>query len=86
VLLRFHERADSLLVSGLLVTGNELAGKPAIVDAPVGSGHVLLFSIRPFWRWQTQGSFALALNAMANWNHLDPETPKKGGAVAASGQ
>ena len=63
VLLRFHERADSLLVSGLLVTGNELAGKPAIVDAPVGSGHVLLFSIRPFWRWQTQVSFALALNA-----------------------
>ena len=86
VLLRFHERADSLLVSGLLVSGNELAGKPAIVDAPVGSGHVLLFSIRPFWRWQTQGSFALALNAMANWNHLDPETPRKGGAVAAGAQ
>ena len=86
VILRFHERADSLLVSGLLVSGDELAGKPAIVDAPLGSGHVLLFSIRPFWRWETQGSFALALNAMVHWNHLDPEPAKKGGTVAAAGQ
>jgi hypothetical protein len=22
------------------------------------------------WRWQTQGTFALVLNAMAHWNHL----------------
>jgi hypothetical protein len=70
VILRFHEKADSLLVSGLLVAGDELAGKPAVVDAPVGSGHVVLFGIRPLWRWESQGSFALALNAIANWNHL----------------
>jgi hypothetical protein len=86
VILRFHERADSLLVSGLLVSGDELAGKPAIVDAPVGEGHVLLFGIRPFWRWQTQGSFALALNAIVHWNHLDAEPPRKSAAVAASSQ
>ena len=71
VILRFHEKADSLLVSGLLVAGDELAGKPAVVDAPVGSGHVVLFGIRPLWRWESQGSFALALNAIANWNHLN---------------
>ena len=71
VVLRFHERADSLLVSGLLEGGSELAGRAAVVDAPVGRGHVLLFAIRPFWRWQTQGSFALALNAMMHWNRLD---------------
>jgi hypothetical protein len=70
VILRFHEKADSLLVSGLLVAGDELAGKPAVVDAPVGSGHVVLFGIRPLWRWESQGSFALALNAIANWDHL----------------
>jgi hypothetical protein len=23
------------------------------------------------WRWESQGTFALVLNAMANWNHLD---------------
>jgi len=69
-ILRFHEKADSLLVSGLLANGDELAGKAAVVDAPVGSGHVMLFGIRPMWRWESQGSFALALNAIANWDHL----------------
>lgn len=70
VILRFHEKPDSLLVSGLLVGGDELAGKPAVVDAPVGAGHVVMFGIRPLWRWESQGSFALALNAIANWEHL----------------
>jgi hypothetical protein len=69
-ILRFHDKADSLLVSGLLSNGDELAGKAAVVDAPVGSGHVMLFGIRPMWRWESQGSFALALNAIANWDHL----------------
>jgi hypothetical protein len=71
VILRFHDKADSLLVSGLLAAGDEMAGKAAVVDAPVGKGHVVLFGIRPLWRWESQGSFALALNAIANWNHLD---------------
>jgi len=70
VILKFHEKADSLLVSGLLAGGDELANKAAVVDAPVGRGHVILFGIRPLWRWESQGSFALALNAIANWNHL----------------
>jgi hypothetical protein len=72
VVLQFHERQDSLLVSGLLVGGNELTKKAAVVNAPLGEGHVVYFAIRPFWRWETQGSFALALNAIANWNALDP--------------
>jgi hypothetical protein len=69
-ILAFHANTDSLLVSGLLANGGELAGKAAVVDAPLGKGHMLMFGIRPFWRWQTQGSFALVLNAMANWNAL----------------
>jgi hypothetical protein len=71
VILKFHEKVDSLLVSGLLANGDELNNKAAVVDAPVGKGHVVLFGIRPIWRWESQGSFALVLNAMANWNHLD---------------
>src|SRR6266550_1341040 len=70
VILKFHDKADSLLVSGLLAGGDELTGKAAVVDAPVGKGHVVLFGIRPLWRWESQGSFALVLNAIANWNHL----------------
>jgi len=42
-----------------------------VVDAPLGKGHIVYFAIRPFWRWQTQGSFALAFNAIANWNALE---------------
>ncbi|MEX2110519.1 MAG: M14 family zinc carboxypeptidase [Gemmatimonadaceae bacterium] len=74
VVLRFHDKADSLLVSGLLVNGSEMAGKAAVVDAPVGRGRVVLFGIRPMWRWQSQGTFALLLNAMAHWNHLGVRT------------
>ena len=75
VVVRFHPRADSLLVSGLLDSGGELAGKAAVVDVPHGSGHMVLFAIRPFWRWETQGSFALAFNAILNWNDLGARWP-----------
>ena len=30
-----------------------------------------MFAIRPFWRWQTQGTFFLGFNAILNWNDLD---------------
>ena len=71
VILKYHTRPDSLLLSGLLVGGGELTGKAAVVEAPAGKGHLVLFGIRPMWRWESQGTFALVLNAMANWNHLD---------------
>jgi hypothetical protein len=79
VVLSFHQKRDSLRLSGLLVNGEELAGRPAVLDAPVGQGHVVLFAIRPFWRWETQGSFALAFNTILNWNDLNvawPTAPK----------
>ncbi|HEX7123673.1 MAG TPA: M14 family zinc carboxypeptidase [Gemmatimonadaceae bacterium] len=75
VVLAFHPKRDSLRLSGLLVAGEELAGRPAVVDAPVGRGHVVLFAIRPFWRWSTQGSFALAFNTLLNWNDLSVDWP-----------
>jgi hypothetical protein len=92
VILRFHQSADSLGVSGMLNNPADLQGRPAIVDAPLGSGHVVMFAIRPFWRHETQGSWALALNAIANWNHLTtppvPPAARPGVVTAApaSGQ
>jgi hypothetical protein len=71
VILRFGMNVDSLLVSGLLDNGSEMAGRAAVVDAPLGQGHVVLFGIRPMWRYETQGSYAMVLNALANWNALD---------------
>src|SRR5205807_3851569 len=75
VVLAFHAKRDSLRLSGLLVAGEELAGRPAVLDAPVGDGHVVFFAIRPFWRWETQGSFALAFNTLLNWNDLAVDWP-----------
>src|SRR5688572_27916407 len=75
VVLGFHQKHDSLRLSGLLVNGEELAGRPAVLDAPVGQGHVVLFAIRPFWRWETQGSFALVFNTILNWNDLSVSWP-----------
>ena len=45
-----------------------------VVDAPVGQGHVVLFATRPFWRWQTQGAWAMAFNAIVHWNALAAPT------------
>ena len=67
-IVRWTPKADELLVSGLLDAGDEMAGRATVVDAPLGSGHVVLFGTRPMWRWQSQGAFALMLNAMANWS------------------
>jgi len=75
VVLAFHQKRDSLRLSGLLVSGEELTGRPAVLDAPVGQGHVVLFAIRPFWRWETQGSFALVFNTILNWNDLGVQWP-----------
>ena len=55
---------------GALGGGEALQGRAQIVDAPLGDGHVVMFAIRPFWRWQTQGNYFLGFNAILNWNDL----------------
>ncbi len=69
VVLRFADEKN-LWVSGMLDGGAELAESPAIVDVPVGRGHVVLYAINPMWRQTTQGSFMLLLNAAMNYDHL----------------
>ncbi len=71
VILRFPTDPNDMLLSGGLVGQQALAGRAVVVDSPLGKGHVVSFASRPFWRWQTQGSFNLAFNAILNWNHLD---------------
>jgi len=71
VILSFPREADRILLSGTLGGAENLTGKAQVVDAPLGDGHVVMFAIRPFWRWQTQGTFFLGFNAILNWNDLD---------------
>ena len=51
-------------MSGTLVNGQLLANRAAVVDARVGDGHLVMFAIRPFWRWQTHGTYTLGFNAI----------------------
>jgi hypothetical protein len=68
--LRFAQDEKNLLISGMLAGGNELANRPAIVDVPVGRGHVVMFATNPMWRHQTQGEFFLIFNAALNYDNL----------------
>jgi hypothetical protein len=70
VVLRFAPEKD-LWISGMLAGGSELAEAPAIVDVPLGRGHIVLFATNPMWRQETQGSFMLLLNAALNFDHLN---------------
>jgi len=68
--LRYGDAKD-LLVSGLLDGGGEIAGHAAVIDVPVGSGHVVLFSNNPIWRGETTGSYFLVFNAILNFDNLN---------------
>jgi len=70
VIVSFAKQADQLLMSGMLEGGDEIAGKPLVIDSPRGKGHILLFANNPMWRQNTQGSYALVTNAIMNWDHL----------------
>jgi len=74
---------QKVFMSGMLRGEREIAGTPAVLDVPVGAGHVVLFANRPFWRWQTRGSHALVFNAMLHWNDLRTGWPSPPGAAAA---
>jgi Zinc carboxypeptidase len=71
VVMQFPASADDMLLSGVLSGGQALTNRAQVLDAPLGQGHVVMFAIRPFWRWQTQGTFFLGFNAILNWNDLD---------------
>jgi hypothetical protein len=71
VVMQFPADTTQMLLSGTLAGGRVLSNKAQVVDAPVGEGHVVMFAIRPFWRWQTQGTYMLGFNTILNWNDLN---------------
>jgi hypothetical protein len=75
VVIQFGQEPRDLLLSGTLANGQFLANRAAVVDAKLGDGHVVMFAIRPFWRWQTHGTYTLGFNAIMNWNDLDAGRP-----------
>jgi hypothetical protein len=70
VVMTFPSSYQDLLLSGVMQGGEILSNKATVVDEPIGQGHLVMFAIRPFWRWQTQGTFILGFNSIMNWNDL----------------
>ena len=54
---------DDILMSGLLMGGEHLAGKAAILDIEFGSGHIYMYGFRVQHRLQTVGTLKLLFNA-----------------------
>jgi hypothetical protein len=66
-LMRFPGN-DSSVLSGLMRGVAETRGRPAIMDVPVGQGHVVMYATNPAYRWQNLGEFNMLANAILNFN------------------
>jgi zinc carboxypeptidase len=59
---RFAEK--DVLYSGWLLGESKIAGKGAVVEAPLGRGRVILIGFRPQFRAQPYGTFKVLFNAL----------------------
>jgi len=72
---------ESFVVSGQAWGEQRLIGRPAILDMPVGKGHVVSFNFNPFHRDLNRGDQRLVWNAILNWEAIVKESadpPKPG--------
>src|SRR5579862_1627792 len=76
VVMQFPANANDMLLSGTLAGGQTIVNRPLALDVELGKGHIVMFALRPFWRWQTQGTYFLGFNTILNWNHLDAGKPE----------
>ena len=61
---------SSMLVSGQVWGEAGLAGRPAIMDIPVGKGHVVTFNFNPLHRDMNRGDQRLLWNTLINWRSI----------------
>jgi hypothetical protein len=66
-----------LVVSGGVKGGDDLSGKPALLDVVTGKGRVIVFGFDPIHRYQTESDFRLVWNAILNWNDMPPTPPRQ---------
>lgn len=61
---------SSLVVSGGAKGEDVLEGRPAILDVPVGKGHVVAYNFNPIHRDLNRSDYRLLWNAILNWQAL----------------
>lgn len=59
-----------MVISGGMRGAADLAGKPAILDTPMGLGHVVTYNFNGIHRDMNRGDYRLVWNAILNWNAL----------------
>ncbi len=64
------DEAGEILVSGGLRGGEELEGRPAILDVRVGRGRVVAYNFNPIHRDLNHSDHRFFWNAILNWSHL----------------
>lgn len=69
------------VVSGQAWGESNLIGRPAILDTPVGRGHVVAFNFNPLYRDLNRGDFRMVWNAIINWQSILADR-----SAAAAGQ
>ncbi|HNP35053.1 MAG TPA: M14 family zinc carboxypeptidase [Woeseiaceae bacterium] len=59
-----------MVVSGGMLGDEQLNGHPAILDTPMGKGHVVTFNFNGIHRDMNRGDFRLVWNVLLNWSAL----------------
>ncbi|MBN1272870.1 MAG: hypothetical protein JXB26_11440 [Candidatus Aminicenantes bacterium] len=68
---------EKLCLSGMVVKEKTLKGKAAIMDVPVGEGHIVMFTFNPMWRATSRGNYMFVFNTLLNFKNLDVPLPEK---------
>ncbi len=64
VIGRWPEDPARVLLSGWVLHAERIAGKAAILDVQQGTGHVILFGMRPQYRGQSISTYPLLFNSL----------------------
>jgi hypothetical protein len=71
VVMEWGDREGApILVSGQIWGEANLNGRPAILDSPVGKGHVVTFNFNPLHRDMNRGDQRMFWNAIINWEAI----------------
>jgi hypothetical protein len=68
--------SKSFVVSGQAWGEENLIGRPAILDMPVGKGHVVSFNFNPIHRDLNRGDQRLLWNTLINWQTIVAGQPQ----------